>query len=169
MTGGAEINFGGAREIYLCEFERGTGARKIYPSLDQMNEVKTKNSEGFSDRSHKFKRFFRPITGDLQKKRSSLEIQRDFPAEILNFKQFFQPKTGDLQKKKGLHPKNVMKSGVSSQKVQKYRWQIPIWASICTPVLPSLLISLGHNPRLGGHKQSIGGGTAPEFPPWRRA
>ena len=24
MTGGAEINFGGAREVYLCEFERGT-------------------------------------------------------------------------------------------------------------------------------------------------
>ena len=27
VTGGAEINFGGAREVYLCEFERGTGAR----------------------------------------------------------------------------------------------------------------------------------------------
>ena len=26
MTWGAEINFGGAREVYLCEFERGTGA-----------------------------------------------------------------------------------------------------------------------------------------------
>ena len=25
VTGGAEINFGGAREVYLCEFERGTG------------------------------------------------------------------------------------------------------------------------------------------------
>ena len=24
VTGGAEINFGGAREVYLCEFERGT-------------------------------------------------------------------------------------------------------------------------------------------------
>ena len=26
---GAEINFGGAREVYLCEFERGTGAQFI--------------------------------------------------------------------------------------------------------------------------------------------
>ena len=43
VTGGAEINFGGAREVYLCEFERGTGAREIYPSLNQMNKVKTKN------------------------------------------------------------------------------------------------------------------------------
>ena len=48
MTGGAEINFGGAREVYLCEFERGTEAREIYPSLDQMNKVKTKDSNGFS-------------------------------------------------------------------------------------------------------------------------
>ena len=41
------MNFGGAREVYLCEFERGTGAREIYPSLDQMNKVKTKNLGGF--------------------------------------------------------------------------------------------------------------------------
>ena len=40
--GGAEINFGGAREVYLCEFERGTGARKVYSSVDQTNKVKTK-------------------------------------------------------------------------------------------------------------------------------
>ena len=37
VTGVAEINSGGAREVYLGEFERGTGAREIYPSLDQMN------------------------------------------------------------------------------------------------------------------------------------
>ena len=50
-----------------------------------------------------------------------------------------------------------MKSGVSPQKT-------PIWASICTPVAQSLLISSGHSPRLGGHnfrlrghKQSFGG------------
>ena len=47
--GRAKINFGGAREVYLCEFERGTGAREIYPSLDEINKVKTKNSEGFFD------------------------------------------------------------------------------------------------------------------------
>ena len=42
LGGGAEINFGGAREDYLCEFERGTGAREIYSSVDQTNKVKTK-------------------------------------------------------------------------------------------------------------------------------
>ena len=73
MTGGrgAEINFGGAREVYLCEFKKGTGAREIYPSLDQINKVRSKKSKGFSGRNRKFKRFFRPKTGDLQKKRSS--------------------------------------------------------------------------------------------------
>ena len=38
----AEINFVGVREICLCEFERGTGAREIYSSVDQTNKVKTK-------------------------------------------------------------------------------------------------------------------------------
>ena len=62
VTGGAEINFGGTQEVYLCEFERGRGAREIYPSLDKINKVKTKdpkgfypeigNSSGFSGRKH---------------------------------------------------------------------------------------------------------------------
>ena len=43
-----------------------------------------------------------------------------------------------------------MKSGSSPQKLRKYRWQTPIRASICTPVAPSLLISSGRSPRLGG-------------------
>ena len=65
-----------------------------------------------------------------------------------------------------------MKSGVSPQKLQKYRWQTPIWASICTPVAPSQLISSGHSPRLGGAQFSFGGtqaliwgGHSPEMPP----
>ena len=66
--GGAEINFRVAREVYLCELERGTGAREIYPSLDQMSKMKTKDSKGFSGRNREFQRFFRPITGDLKKK-----------------------------------------------------------------------------------------------------
>ena len=44
MPGGAEINLGRAREVYLCEFEWGTGAREVYPSLVQTNMVKTKKS-----------------------------------------------------------------------------------------------------------------------------
>ena len=101
-----------------------------------MNKVNTKNSEGFSGRNQKFKRFFRPKTSDLPKK--------------------------------SLHPKNVVKSGVSPQKLQKYRWQTPIWASICTPVAPSLLISSEHSPRLGGHKQSFGRARPRNAPLWRR-
>ena len=71
---------------------------------------------------------------------------------------------GDLQEKKGLHPKYVMKSGVSPQKLPKYRWQTPIWASICTPVAPSLLSSSGHSPRLRGAQFSFGG-HGPGMPP----
>ena len=59
-----------------------------------------------------------------------------------------------------------MKSVVSPQKT-------PIWVSICTPVAPILLISLGHSPRLGaqfsfggggGHKQSVEG-ARPRYAP----
>ena len=35
----------------------------------------------------------------------------------------------------------------------------PIWASICTPVAPILLISSGHSPRLGG-TVFVWGGTS---------
>ena len=65
-----------------------------------------------------------------------------------------------------------MKSGISPQKLLKYRSQTPIWASIGTPVAPSLLISSGHSPRLGGAQFSFGeaqaviwGGKAPECRP----
>ena len=127
--------FCGAREVYLCEFERGTGAREIYPGLDQMNNVKTKDSKGFF-------------------------------GEIGNSSGFSGRKQviSKKRKKKGIHPKNVMKSGVSPQKLRIYRWQTPMWASICTPVASSLLISSGHSPRLEGHNFCLGG-HGPDMPP----
>ena len=56
-------------KFILCEVERGTGAREIHPSLDEMNKVRSKKSKGFSGRNRKFRRFFRPKTGDLKKKK----------------------------------------------------------------------------------------------------
>ena len=91
VTGGAEINFGGARKVYLCEFERGT--RNL--SQSQLNE---------QGEDQRFKGIFRPRSG----------IQAVFPAE--------NRRSPKKLKKKGLHPKTVMKSGVSSQKLRKYRW-----------------------------------------------
>ena len=87
-----------------------------------------------------------------------------FSCRNRKFKRFFRPETGDLQKKKDLHPKNVTKSGVSSQKTL-------IWASICAPEAPSLLISSGHSPRLEGHNFRLGGhkqpvrGARPQYAP----
>ena len=52
--GGAELNFGGAREVHLCDFERGTGAREIYSSADQTNKVKTKKKGLQFKTFHKF-------------------------------------------------------------------------------------------------------------------
>ena len=143
----------------------------------------------------RFKGIFRPkseiqavFTGDLQKQNKGLlqickgfsgrkqviskkkekflyKFAWDFPAEIRNSSGFSGRKwVISKKRKKGLHPKNVMISGVSPQKT-------PIWASICTPVAPSLLISSGHSPRLGRHNFRLGGtsshlgGAQPGMPP----
>ena len=97
MTGGAEINFGGTREVYVCEFERGTEAQKIYSSVDQTNKMETKK------KGLQFKNF--PNSG--------------YRFKILaNFHEFLSE---DQKKKKDLRPKTLMKSGVSPQKLRKYR------------------------------------------------
>ena len=44
VTGGAGINFGGHEKFIYVNSRGARGAREIYPSLDQMNKVKTKNS-----------------------------------------------------------------------------------------------------------------------------
>ena len=60
----------------MCEVERGTGAREIHPSLDEMNKMRSKKSKGFSGRNRKFKSFFRPKTDDLRKKKRSASPKR---------------------------------------------------------------------------------------------
>ena len=138
VTGGAETNFGGHEKFNYVNWR---GAREICPSLDQMNKVKTKNSEGFSGCNQKLKRFSgrRQV---ISKKKGLHWNSKWFSGRNQKFKRFFRPKLGDLPPpKKGLHPKSIVKSGVSPQKLRKYRSQTPIWASICTPVAPSLLVS----------------------------
>ena len=88
VTGGAEINFGGLEKFILCEFERGTGARETFSSLDQMNKVRSKDSKGFSGPNRKFKRFFRAKTGDLQKKRSSSQKRHEIRCQSTKKHQF---------------------------------------------------------------------------------
>ena len=150
--GGAGINFGGAREVSLCEFERGTGSREIYSSVDQPKKVKTKK-----------KVFGSKISTNSGCHLKILAIFHEFLSE---------------DQKKGLRPKSFIKSGVNPQKITKIRavnTNLECQASICTPKAPSLLISSGHSPRLGGRifvwgaQALIWGGTAPECPPLRRA
>ena len=94
--GGAEINFGGAREVYLCEFERGTGAREIYSSVDQTNKVKTIKKRVFSAK----------IFTNSGYRLKIHAIFHEFLSENQN-------------KKKGLRPRSFMKCGVSPQKLRK--------------------------------------------------
>ena len=119
VGGGAEINFGGAREVYFVGIREGHGGTR---NLSQSGSNEQSEEQ-------RLKGIFRPNS----------EIQAVFPAEDRR-----------STKKKGLPPRNVVKSGVSPQKT-------PIWASICTPIAPSLLISSGHSPRLRGHNFRLGG------------
>ena len=73
--GGAKINFGGAREVYLGEFERGTGAWEIYSREDQTNKVKTKkkvfSSKIFTNSGYRLKilAIFHQFLSEDQKKK----------------------------------------------------------------------------------------------------
>ena len=130
--------------------------KKVFSKFARDFPADIGNSSGFSGRKQ-------VISKKKTKKKCLLQICKRFSGQNRKFKRFFRPKSGGLQTKKtekGLHPKNVMKSGVSPQKT-------PIWAPICTPVAPSLLISPGHSPCLGGTSSHLGG-TAPVCPPWRR-
>ena len=110
---------------------------------------------------------------------------KDFPAEI-ETSSGFSGRNLVISKKKGLHWNcegfsgrkqvtskkkkvfiNAMKSDVSPQKT-------PIWASICTPVAPSLckflrgtVLAWGCTIFVWGAQAVIWGGTAPVCPPWR--
>ena len=79
VTGGGGRNkFWGGTRSYSCEFKRGTGAREIYPNLDQINKVKTKNSNGFSAENR---------WSQKKRKSSSLELRGIFrpKSEIQTF------------------------------------------------------------------------------------
>ena len=116
------------------------------------------NCKGFSGQNLKFKRFFRPKTSDLPKKKVFTEIARDVPTE--NYSSGFSDRKQVIsqkkKKKKGLHSKNFTKSCVSPQETR-------IWTSICAPEAPSLLIFSGHSPRLGGHNFFRLGGTSTQL------
>ena len=51
-----------------------------------------------SRKARKFKGFFRPKLGDLQKKKGLRQNSERFSGRIPKFKGFFHPKLGDLQK-----------------------------------------------------------------------
>ena len=173
MTRGAEINFEGAREICLCEFKRCTGAREIYPSLDQMNKMKTKIQMDFPAEIRN-PNVFSGRKQVISKKKVLIEIQRDFPADIRNSNGFSGRKQVISKKKRS-----------SSQKCNEIRCQST--KILKTPVANTnlgldlhssspervnffgALSSLGGAQFLfGGHKQSFGG-HGPGMPPPRGA
>ena len=92
MTGGvAEINFGGAREVYLCKFEGGP--RSLFECGS--------NEKG----------------AEQKKKVFGTNISTNFSCclKILAIFHEFLSEDQKKKKKKGLRPKSFIKSGVSPQ------------------------------------------------------
>ena len=141
----------GAREVYLCEFERSTGARKIYSSLDKTNKVKTKEKKRSS---LKFRRIFRPKS----------EFQTLFPAENR-----CPPKKRFLSQK--FYEIRCESTKITKIRVANTNLSLDLHPSSADPVnffgaqssLGGAQLSFG-----GGHKHSFGGAQPRNAPPWRR-
>ena len=124
----------------MCEFERGTGAREIYPTLDEMNKVRSKNFKRLSGRNRNFNRFFRPKTDDLQKK--------------------------DLQKKKEKRSSSQKRHKIQCQSTKNTNLGLELRSrSPETVNFFGAQFSLGGAQfSFGGHKQPVGG-HGPDMPP----
>ena len=72
---------------------------RILIVLESVSHGLSENSDEISRKARKFKDFFRPRTGGLQKKKVFAEIESDFSAEIRNSK-VFPPKNRWYPKKK---------------------------------------------------------------------
>ena len=146
VTGGAEIKFVGAREVYLCEFEKGTGAREIYSSVDQTKKLKTKK-----------KVFSTKISTNSGYRLKIPTIFHEFLSE---------------DQKKGLRPKCFMKSGCESTKITKIRavnanlgvLRVELHSSSLEPVN-----FFGAQSSLGGAQAVIWGALPLNALPWRWA
>ena len=80
-----------------------TTLTRILIVLESVSHGLSENSDEISRKARKFKGFFRPKSGGLQKKKKKVfaEIESDFSAEIRNSKVFSAQKQV-VSKKKGL-------------------------------------------------------------------
>ena len=166
--GGAEINFGGTRSLFMW-IRVGHGGTRNLSQSESNEQGEDRKFRGIFRLKSEIQTFF-PTENRWSKKKGFTGILRGFRPKS-EIQTFFSAENRRSPKKKRSSSKNVMKSGVSPQKWQKYQWQAPIWASICTTVAPSLLISSGHSSRLGGAQFCLGGtsshlgGHDPGMPP----
>ena len=138
----------GGHEIFiLCEFEKGTGAREIHRSLDQINKVRSKNSE-----------IFRPKS----------EIQVVFPAEIGNSSGFSgrnqviseKKKRSSFQKRHKIRCKSTKNTNLDLDLRSRSPEHVNFFGAQS---------SLGEAQFSFGGAQAVSwGGTAPVCPPWRQ-
>ena len=90
------------------KFRPKSEIQTIFPPKIRWSPKKKRSSPKLRLVFRRFKRFFRPKSGGLQKKKKKNGLHRNwewFFGRIRKFKQFFRPKSGGLQKKKQFSPK----------------------------------------------------------------
>ena len=164
VTGGAEINFGG-HEKFIYVNSRGRGGTRSLFECGSNEKGEDQKKEGLQYKN--FHKFWLPSQNSCK------------------FFTNFEVKT---KKKKGSSSLKFYEIRCKSTKITKKQFLLVNFRAVNTN-LGVLGLDLhssspgpvnffgaqsslggGHNFRLGGHKQSFGGGMAPECPsPWRRA
>ena len=90
---------------------------RIFINLESVSDGLSETWSEMSRKARKFKAFFRPKLGDLQKKKKKKGLRQNsewFFGRNPKFKGFFRPKLGDLQKKKKKKVFTKIEAAISS-------------------------------------------------------
>ena len=144
-----------------------TTLTRIFIDLESVSDGLSKNWDEMSRKARKFKGFFLPKLGNLQKKKKGLRQNSEwFFGRNPEFKGFFLPKSGDLKKKKKVFAKiqsdfsaEIRNSKVFSsqnQEISKKKKSSPKFRVIFLPI-SQIQTFEGGSFRTGGGSFRMGG------------
>ena len=147
-----------------------TTLTRIFIDLESVSDGLSEIWDEISRKDRKFKGFFRPKLGDLQKKKKKGLRQNSewFFGRNPQFKRFFRPKLGDLQKKKRSSPK-FRAIFLPISQVQTFEGGLFSYGGGYFPFFTENRPQKHKNHAILHTSQANGGGSSPPPPPpWLR-